>query len=95
MSLMSNLATVLKSSNDSWLGQVLKAGGLTILSATVIYTMVQTLVNTFISSLNGLPVSLLQLMGLAGVDTGFSIICGALLASAFLKSKSVSLGKKG
>ncbi len=94
MSLMSSLATTLKASNDSFLGQVLKSGGLTILSATVIYTMVQTLINTFIAALNGLPAAILQLMGLAGVDAAFAIVCGALLGAAFLKSKSVSLGKK-
>lgn len=94
MSLMSSLATVLKASNDSLLGQILKSGGLTILSATIIYTMVQTMVTTFITSMNGLPSAILQLMGLAGVDTAFSIVCGALLASAFMKSKTVSLGKK-
>lgn len=94
MGLMSNIATTLKASNDSLLGQMLKAGGLSILSATIIYTMAQTLINTMINSFGGLPTAILQLAGLAGVDVGLSVVTGALLGSAFLKSKSVSLGKK-
>jgi len=74
--------------------RLLTGAGLGVLSFAVLNTIINSFLDSAVSSLNGLPQLTISLLGLAGVGTGISIVGGALLTAAAIKSASVAVGIK-
>lgn len=75
-----SLSTLLKSVNKGFLKDVLTGAGFTLGTSAITLTALNTAINSFKSSLIGVPVEILGLAHIAGFDYGFSIILGAIVA---------------
>lgn len=78
----------------SAVSRLLVGAGLGIVSFAVLDSIITGFLNQAASSLSGLPQLTLSLLGLAGVSTGISIVGGALLTAAAIKSASIAIGRK-
>lgn len=74
--------------------RVLTGAGLGLISFSILDGIINTFLDNAVSSLSGLPQLTIALLGLAGVGTGISIVGGALLTAAAIKSASLAVGIK-
>lgn len=74
--------------------RILTGAGLGLISFAVLDSIITNFLDSAASSLSGLPQLTLALLGIAGVGTGISIVGGALLTAAAIKSATVAIGLK-
>jgi hypothetical protein len=91
---MSNLSTILASTQKGFLKNVLEGAGLTLLSSGAMLVFLNQAIDLFTSSLGQIPNTLVQLMGLSGFDIFFSLILGAMLTRYTQQSTKTFFGKQ-
>lgn len=67
--------------------------GLGIVTFNALQTLMDNLKNALLASMNGLPVDLINIMGLLNFDFYISIVLSAMGTSAFISSSKIALGK--
>lgn len=90
---MSSLSTLFSSAQKGFLKNVLTGAGVTLATSGIVLTALNTAINQFKSSLNGIAGTVLQLAGLAGFDIFFSLILGAIVARYVQNSSKLFLTK--
>ena len=73
--------------------RVLVGAGLGLASSVGIKALLDNYITSYISNLNSISSNILSILGLAGIDTAISVIIGALITRATIKSLSLSLTK--
>ncbi|MFU8928288.1 DUF2523 family protein [Acinetobacter puyangensis] len=91
---MSSLSTLFASLQKGFLKNVLTGAGITLATSGALLLVLNTAVTTFKSSLGGIPVTVLNLAGLAGFDYAFSIVLGAIVTKYVQNSSKLSLRKR-
>lgn len=91
---MGSFAGLLKSLNKGWLKDILVGAGLTLGTAGASMLIINQFITSFKDNINTIPVDVLSLAHMAGFDYGFSIILGAIVASAMKDATKLSLRKK-
>ena len=89
----SSLATLFASLQKGLLKNVLTGAGITLATSGALLLVLNTAVTTFKSSLGAIPLTVLNLAGLAGFDYAFSIILGAIVTKYVQNSSKLSLRK--
>lgn len=77
---------------SSALVKILLALGIGFFTYTGLEALIAQLLDLFTSNMNGIPVSVMQLMNLAGFSQAFSILSAALLARAAIQSMKAFVG---
>jgi len=72
--------------------KILLALGIGFFTYTGLEALIGQLLDMFASNMNGIPVSVMQLMNLAGFSQAFSILSAALLARAAIQSMKAFVG---
>ncbi|AMX18662.1 DUF2523 domain-containing protein [Acinetobacter baumannii] len=90
---MSSLATLFSSLQKGFLKNVLTGAGITLATSGTLLLALNTAVTTFKNTLGGIPVTVLNLAGLAGFDYTFSIILGAIVTRYIQNSSKLTLRK--
>ncbi|MFU8928300.1 DUF2523 family protein [Acinetobacter puyangensis] len=91
---MSSLSTLFASLQKGFLKNVLTGAGITLATSGALLLVLNTAVTTFKNSLGGIPVTVLNLAGLAGFDYAFSIVLGAIVTKYVQNSSKLSLRKR-
>ena len=73
--------------------KVLLGAGVAIVSSAVIQTILTSFINKAINASNSVDSTYLGLLSISGLDTGISIIVGALIARATIVAASLSFKK--
>ena len=89
----SKLSDLFTSLQKGTLKNVLTGAGITLATSGTLLLVLNTAVTTFKSSLGGIPVTVLNLAGLAGFDYSFSIILGAIVTKYVQNSSKLTLRK--
>lgn len=90
---MSSLSTLFASLQKGFLKNILTGAGITLATSGALLLVLNTAVTTFKSSLGAIPLTVLNLAGLAGFDYAFSIILGAIVTKYVQNSSKLSLRK--
>lgn len=88
-----SLISLFKGLQKGWLKDVLTGAGLTLGTAAINLTALNTIITKFKSDLNGIPSDLLGLASLAGIDVAISITLGAIVTRHALSSTKLTLKK--
>lgn len=88
-----SLISLFKGLQKGWLKDVLTGAGLTLGTAAINLTALNTVITKFKSDLNGIPSDLLGLASLAGIDVAISITLGAIVTRHALSSTKLTLKK--
>lgn len=86
-----SLSVLLKSLQKGFLKNVLTGAGLTIGTSAITLTAINTAINHFKGSIGGIPIEILGLAHIAGLDYGFSIVLGAIVAKSIQDSAKLSI----
>lgn len=87
------MISLFKGLQKGWLKDVLTGAGLTLGTAAINLTALNTVITKFKSDLNGIPSDLLGLASLAGIDVAMSITLGAIVTRHALSSTKLTLKK--
>lgn len=90
---MSSFSTILSSLQKGFLKNVLTGAGVTLSTAGITLTALNTAINHFKSSLGDMAITLVQFAGLAGFDVFFSLVLGAITARYVQNSTKLFLSK--
>lgn len=88
-----SMISLFKGLQKGWLKDVLTGAGLTLGTAAINLTALNTVITKFKSDLNGIPSDLLGLASLAGIDIAISITLGAIVTRHALSSTKLTLKK--
>lgn len=88
-----SMISLFKGLQKGWLKDVLTGAGLTLGTAAINLTALNTVITKFKSDLNGIPSDLLGLASLAGIDVAMSITLGAIVTRHALSSTKLTLKK--
>ncbi|PWB12987.1 hypothetical protein DCO44_16410 [Acinetobacter sp. AM] len=91
---MASLSTLLASVQKGFLKNVLEGAGITLGVAGVSLAIVTTMINHFSSSVNSLPVLLLQMAGVTGLHIYFSLVLGAIVTVQYRAANPLRMLKK-
>ncbi len=83
---------ILDSFGDGFLNRIIKGAGVSLISGTVILTVINYLINKFMSDFFVVG-DLASLVGVSGLDQCISIIISAFIARAMISSTNVTVGK--
>ncbi len=86
------LKNILDSFADGFLNRMIKGAGISLISGTVILTVINYLINKFMSDFFVVG-DLASLVGVSGLDQCISIIISAFIARAMITSSNVTIGK--
>jgi len=86
------LKNILDSFADGFLNRMIKGAGISLISGTVILTVINYLINRFMSDFFVVG-DLASLVGVSGLDQCISIIISAFIARAMITSSNVTIGK--
>ena len=86
------LKKILDSFADGFLNRMIKGAGISLISGTVILTVINYLINKFMSDFFVVG-DLASLVGVSGLDQCISIIISAFIARAMITSSNVTIGK--
>lgn len=78
----------------SAIGRMLLGAGLTLLTASGAYSLVQVALDSLVTYFSGVPSAILQFVILSGVPAGLSLIGSAILTRVFIQSGSRIVGIK-
>ncbi|WP_335950663.1 DUF2523 family protein [Acinetobacter beijerinckii] len=92
--MITSLSTILASANKGFLKNILMGAGLTLGTAGVSLAILSTMITHFKSSVNQLPVVLLQMAGVTGLHIYFSLVLGAIVAKHYKQASPLHLMKK-
>lgn len=87
------MISLFKGLQKGLLKDVLTGAGLTLGTAAINLTALNTVITKFKSDLNGIPSDLLGLASLAGIDVAMSITLGAIVTRHALSSTKLTLKK--
>lgn len=87
------MISLFKGLQKGWLKDVLTGAGLTLGTAAINLTALNTVITKFKFDLNGIPSDLLGLASLAGIDIAMSITLGAIVTRHALSSTKLTLKK--
>lgn len=87
------MISLFKGLQKGFLKDVLTGAGLTLGTAAINLTALNTVITKFKSDLNGIPSDLLGLASLAGIDIAISITLGAIVTRHALSSTKLTLKK--
>lgn len=73
--------------------KLLIGAGLGLAAATFFKVLIQMYVDRAVQNIGALPGTVLQLLGLFGLDKALSIIIGALIMRAAINAMSISISK--
>ncbi|MDF2416519.1 DUF2523 domain-containing protein [Acinetobacter beijerinckii] len=91
---MSSLTTILTSLQRGFLKNLLEGAGLALATSGLVLVALKVMIITFQNSVNSLPATLLNLMGLGGFDVFFATILAAVVARHQQKAARLFLTKK-
>ena len=91
---MSSLSTILTSLQRGFLKNVLEGAGVTLGTSAILLVSLNVAITAFKSSLGNISTTILDFAGLAGLDIGFSIILGAIVARYVQNAGKLTLTKK-
>lgn len=83
---------LLDSFGDGFLNRIIKGAGISLISGTVILTVINYLINKFMSDFFVVG-DLASLVGVSGLDQCISIIISAFIARAMISTSNLSLSK--
>lgn len=83
---------LLDSFAEGFLSKLIKGAGISLISGTVILTVINFLIDRFISDFLVVG-DLASLVGVSGLDQCISIVISAMIARAMISSTSMSLQK--
>jgi hypothetical protein len=83
---------LLDSFSKGFLSKMIKGAGISLISGTVILTVINFLIDRFISDFFVVG-DLASLVGVSGLDQCISIVISAMIARAMISSTSMSLQK--
>ncbi len=84
MSLMQNLQNLLTVNNKSWLAQVMNGAGLGLVSATSFISFIDYYKGKMIAETGNLGL-VSGILGISGLDVGFSMVLSAIFSSIYIK----------
>lgn len=86
------LKKLIESLIDGFLSRVIKGAGISIISGTLILTVINFLINKFLTDFF-IVGDLTYLVGVSGLDQCISIVMSALIARAMISSTNLTVGK--
>lgn len=86
------LKKLIESLIDGFLSRVIKGAGISIISGTLILTVINFLINKFLTDFF-IVGDLTSLVGVSGLDQCISIVMSALIARAMISSTNLTVGK--
>ena len=86
------LKKLLDSFAEGFLSKLIKGAGISLISGTVILTVINFLINKFLSDFFVVG-DLASLVGVSGLDQCISIVMSAMIARAMITSTSLSFSK--
>ena len=86
------LKKLLDSFAEVFLSKLIKGAGISLISGTVILTVINFLINKFLSDFFVVG-DLASLVGVSGLDQCISIVMSAMIARAMITSTSLSFSK--
>lgn len=91
---MASLSSLLTSLQRGFLRNVLEGAGITLGTASIGLFMLNQAVTTFRDSLGSVPIAVIQLCGVSGLDIYFTLVIGAIVATHVKSSSALALFKK-